>query len=62
MHLLKPHDSYEWEYLLLALDVKGWSNGLHIADNMLTLLGHTRIVLERRTEKNPLSLLGVRWR
>ncbi|EYE95647.1 protein tim21 [Aspergillus ruber CBS 135680] len=46
VHMLKPQGSYEWEYLLLALDVKG----------------HTRIVLERHTEKNPLSLLGIRWR
>jgi import inner membrane translocase subunit TIM21 len=28
VHMMKPLDKDEWEYLLLALDVKGWSSRL----------------------------------
>lgn len=37
VHMLKPHDKNEWEYLLLALDVRGlfaWYTLSH--DYMLT--------------------------
>lgn len=48
VHMLKPRDSYEWEYLLLALDAKGY----------------TRIILEQRSARGdgPLRLFGVKWR
>lgn len=36
--MLKPQGSYEWEYLLLALDVKGTLCDLAYADSMLTFI------------------------
>ena len=39
VHMLKPHDKNEWEYLLLALDVRGlFAWHAHSHENMLTCL------------------------
>lgn len=50
MHMIKPLDQNEWEYQLLALDVKG----------------HSRVVLEKAVEKpsvaSSLKLFGIQWR
>ncbi|KAJ5485108.1 L-galactonate dehydratase [Penicillium diatomitis] len=50
VHLMKPLDKDEWEYQLLALDVKG----------------HSRIILEKAAEKpgvaSSLKLFGIQWR
>ncbi|KAJ5233035.1 hypothetical protein N7468_005991 [Penicillium chermesinum] len=50
VHMIKPLDKSEWEYQLLALDVKG----------------HSRIVLEKATERtsvaSSLKLFGIQWR
>ncbi|KAJ6103742.1 L-galactonate dehydratase [Penicillium sp. IBT 16267x] len=50
VHMMKPLDQNEWEYQLLALDVKG----------------HSRIVLEKAVEKpsvaSSLKLFGIQWR
>ncbi|KAJ5673744.1 L-galactonate dehydratase [Penicillium macrosclerotiorum] len=50
VHMMKPLDKSEWEYQLLALDVKG----------------HSRIVLEKAHEKpsvaSSLKLFGIQWR
>ncbi|CAL5869523.1 uncharacterized protein PFLUO_LOCUS3753 [Penicillium psychrofluorescens] len=50
VHMMKPLDKSEWEYQLLALDVKG----------------HSRIVLEKASEKpsvaSSLKLFGMQWR
>lgn len=48
--MIKPLEKSEWEYQLLALDVKG----------------HSRIVLEKAPEKpsvaSSLKLFGIQWR
>ncbi|KAJ5738916.1 hypothetical protein N7493_002071 [Penicillium malachiteum] len=50
VHLIKPLDQSEWEYQLLALDVKG----------------HSRVILEKAVEKtgvaSSLKLFGIQWR
>ncbi|KAJ5556275.1 L-galactonate dehydratase [Penicillium frequentans] len=50
VHMIKPLDQNEWEYQLLALDVKG----------------HSRVVLEKAVEKpsvaSSLKLFGIQWR
>ncbi|KAJ5938643.1 L-galactonate dehydratase [Penicillium verhagenii] len=50
VHMMKPLDKNEWEYQLLALDVKG----------------HSRVVLEKAVEKpsvaSSLKLFGLQWR
>lgn len=50
VHMMKPLDKSEWEYQLLALDVKG----------------HSRIILEKASEKpsvaSSLKLFGMQWR
>ncbi|KAJ5907476.1 hypothetical protein N7495_000158 [Penicillium taxi] len=50
VHMMKPLDRNEWEYQLLALDVKG----------------HSRLILEKATEKpsvaSSLKLFGIQWR
>ncbi|KAE8149244.1 TIM21-domain-containing protein [Aspergillus avenaceus] len=50
VHMMKPLDKSEWEYQLLALDVKG----------------HSRVVLEQAREKpgvgQALKLFGIQWR
>ncbi|KAJ5569794.1 uncharacterized protein N7459_009224 [Penicillium hispanicum] len=50
VHMMKPLDQNEWEYQLLALDVRG----------------HSRIVLEKATQKpsvaSSLKLFGIQWR
>lgn len=50
VHMMKPLDSSNLEYQLLALDVKG----------------HSRIVLEKASEKpnvtSALKLFGIQWR
>ncbi|KAJ5765064.1 L-galactonate dehydratase [Penicillium odoratum] len=50
VHMIKPLDKSEWEYQLLALDVKG----------------HSRVVLEKAVEKpsvaSSLKLFGIQWR
>ncbi|KAA8650506.1 protein tim21 [Aspergillus tanneri] len=50
VHMMKPLDQHEWQYQLLALDVKG----------------HPRIVLEQAPEKpgvgKALKLFGIQWR
>ncbi|KAJ6032222.1 L-galactonate dehydratase [Penicillium herquei] len=50
VHLIKPVDQSEWEYQLLALDVKG----------------HSRVILEKAVEKtsvaSSLKLFGIQWR
>jgi import inner membrane translocase subunit TIM21 len=48
--MMKPLDKDEWEYLLLALDVKG----------------HSRVILEQAQEKpgvaKALKIFGIQWR
>ncbi|PYH77919.1 mitochondrial import inner membrane translocase subunit tim21 [Aspergillus uvarum CBS 121591] len=50
VHMMKPLDQYEWEYQLLALEVKG----------------HSRVVLEQAREKpgvgKALKIFGIQWR
>ncbi|KAJ5896267.1 L-galactonate dehydratase [Penicillium subrubescens] len=50
VHMMKPLDKNEWEYQLLAVDVKG----------------HSRIILEKASEKpsvaSSLKLFGIQWR
>ncbi|KAJ5974309.1 L-galactonate dehydratase [Penicillium waksmanii] len=50
VHMIKHLDKTEWEYQLLALDVKG----------------HSRIVLEKASERpsvaSSLKLFGIQWR
>ncbi|RAH47062.1 protein tim21 [Aspergillus brunneoviolaceus CBS 621.78] len=50
VHMMKPLDQYEWEYQLLALEVKG----------------HPRVVLEQAREKpgvgKALKIFGIQWR
>ncbi|KAH1498542.1 mitochondrial import inner membrane translocase subunit tim21 [Aspergillus fumigatus] len=50
VHMMKPLDKDEWEYLLLALDVKG----------------HSRVILEQAQEKpgvaKALKIFGIQWR
>ncbi|BDD58117.1 mitochondrial import inner membrane translocase subunit tim21 [Monascus purpureus] len=49
VHMIKPQDRYEWEYVLLALDVKG----------------HSRIYLEHHEERvapKPVKIFGIQWR
>ncbi|CAG7940676.1 unnamed protein product [Penicillium salamii] len=50
VHMMKPLDSSNFEYQLLALDVKG----------------HSRVVLEKASEKpnvtSALKLFGIQWR
>lgn len=50
VHMIKPLDKNEWEYQLLAVDVKG----------------HSRIILEKASEKpsvaSSLKLFGIQWR
>ncbi|KAJ5112391.1 L-galactonate dehydratase [Penicillium argentinense] len=50
VHMMKPLDKTEWEYQLLALDVKG----------------HSRIILEKASERpsvaSSLKLFGIQWR
>lgn len=50
VHMMKPLDKSNFEYQLLALDVKG----------------HSRIVLEKASEKanvtSALKLFGIQWR
>ncbi|OQE32015.1 hypothetical protein PENSTE_c001G08292 [Penicillium steckii] len=50
VHMIKPLDKTEWEYQLLALDVKG----------------HSRIILEKASERpsvaSSLKLFGIQWR
>ncbi|KAI9924970.1 hypothetical protein ASPWEDRAFT_45092 [Aspergillus wentii DTO 134E9] len=50
VHMIKPIGKSEWEYQLLALDVKG----------------HSRVTLEKASEKpgvgSALKLLGIQWR
>ncbi|KAJ5725638.1 L-galactonate dehydratase [Penicillium malachiteum] len=50
VHLIKPLDQSEWEYQLLALDVKG----------------HSRVILEKAVEKtsvaSSMKLFGIQWR
>ncbi|KAB8233300.1 hypothetical protein ETB97_004672 [Aspergillus alliaceus] len=50
VHMIKPLDKNEWEYQLLALDVKG----------------HSRIILEQAREKpgvgQALKIFGIQWR
>ncbi|KAJ5176154.1 L-galactonate dehydratase [Penicillium canariense] len=50
VHMMKPLDKNEWEYQLLALDVKG----------------HSRVILEKAAEKpsvaGSMKLFGIQWR
>ncbi|KAB8270672.1 hypothetical protein BDV24DRAFT_88300 [Aspergillus arachidicola] len=50
VHMIKPLDKNEWEYQLLALDVKG----------------HSRVILEQAREKpgvgQALKIFGIQWR
>ncbi|KKK19704.1 hypothetical protein P175DRAFT_0483519 [Aspergillus ochraceoroseus IBT 24754] len=50
VHMMKPLDKSEWEYQLLALDVKG----------------HSRVILEQAHEKpgvgQALKIFGIQWR
>lgn len=50
VHMMKPLDKNEWEYQLLALDVKGYS----------------RVILEQAHEKpgvgKALKIFGIQWR
>lgn len=50
VHMMKPLDSSNLEYQLLALDVKG----------------HSRVILEKASEKpnvtSALKLFGIQWR
>lgn len=50
VHMMKPLDKNEWEYQLLALDVKG----------------HSRVILEQAQEKpgvgKALKIFGIQWR
>ncbi|KAL5365136.1 TIM21-domain-containing protein [Aspergillus floccosus] len=50
VHMMKPLDKSEWEYQLLALDVKG----------------HSRVILEQAQEKpgvgKALKIFGIQWR
>ncbi|GES57935.1 import inner membrane translocase subunit tim21 [Aspergillus terreus] len=50
VHMMKPLDKSEWEYQLLALDVKG----------------HPRVILEQAQEKpgvgKALKIFGIQWR
>lgn len=50
LHMVKPHEVNEWQYRLLALDVKG----------------HKRIFLEQHEDRGgalkPLRIFGIQWR
>lgn len=67
MHMIKPLDKDEWEYLLLALDVKGWSS-VAVPRPFFTdfLRGHSRVILEQAQEKpgvaKALKIFGIQWR
>lgn len=49
VHMVKPSDTNEWEYRLLALEVKGYS----------------RVVLEERHDPKvggEVKIFGIRWK
>lgn len=49
VHMVKPADTNEWEYRLLALEVKGYS----------------RVVLEERHDPKvggEVKIFGIRWK
>lgn len=68
MHMMKPLNEHHWEYQLLALEVPGMFGSLTsmVLGAGLTLVGHSRVVLEEAREKpgvgQALKIFGIKWR
>lgn len=66
--MVRPQGESEFQYRLLALDVKGTTLRSTLTPHFLTTVGHPRIFLENVSEsalggkKSPLSIFGVKWR